>query len=713
MIEILFLVIFLLIVFTFTNRENYNAVTTSADLNPQLIGFSYDIDTTALASIIIDGGSGTYNLSPGDLNRYSWTHGYYGFRKTLKPGGGGKVYFFTTRKIVPSDFQKVSSTIGSALGVPIPSNILYLNSVANPSLDVNCAYSRTTACTAGYNVDTYIISTPAKADGTCTTPSGMTIPSTAISPATAFNYTSSIICSCPAGKGFIPYTTTTPGSCNSCTAGYYSTGGTNSCVKTPAGTYISGTNATSPGPPCSAGTYSPTGASTCSACTNAAAAGFYYSTTGATNSPCPTAPCTNSLAIGSYYSGNGGINSNGCPTSPCSIPANSDATSSGGSSLTGCTWACRAGYYNNSGTCSPCPLGTYSAAGASICSNTPAGTYISVYGGTVANEQTCTNAAVGFYYNTIGATNSTCPTAPCTNPVGEGLAYSTNGGSNPTGCGVGNAAGSKTWSYSGTIDSSWSVPGVSGSNRICTFTVTGATGGKGKIGDGGKAAIVVATFTIAVGTVVNVVVGGKGLGNTSGAGSGGGGSFVFIGSINLTNYIAAGGGGGSGGDTAGGCCGNGQNANTTSSGTGDSGVVTLNTNGNGATSVGTGGLSSYATAPPIYKGGDGGGIGSLTSSNYNFTGGGSSGTYGCTGGFGGGGGSTGFVLGTSNYYAAGGGGGGYSGGTGGNVNNTGTVKPGGGGGGSNSNKTFTATLTSYTTDASNNGFNGSVSVSYT
>jgi hypothetical protein len=245
---------------------------------------------------------------------------------------------------------------------------------------------------------------------------------------------------------------------------------------------------------------------------------------------------------------------------------------------------------------------------------------------------------------------------------------------------------------------SWTVP-TTGSYSI---TVVGAAGGAGALGpvstqvatNGGLGMSITGTFNLSSGTVLQLIVGQKGINaiNTSNGyanGGGGGGSFVYISSSDATPLIAAGGGGG-GGSSAG------MDAVATAKGTngnGDtSGGTTALTAGNGGT------LSSNATR----SGGGGGGwltdgtkftsalcsgAGTAAQSPRNGALGGWSNTinsngttYGVNilqghGGFGGGGAGNGACT-----TAGPGGGGGFSGGGGGGQ--VSTIYVGGGGGGS-------------------------------
>jgi PKD domain/Secretion system C-terminal sorting domain/Bacterial Ig-like domain (group 2)/Bacterial Ig domain len=237
----------------------------------------------------------------------------------------------------------------------------------------------------------------------------------------------------------------------------------------------------------------------------------------------------------------------------------------------------------------------------------------------------------------------------------------------------GNAQTSTTFNYSGSI-TNYTVPGGVTSLQLAAY---GAQGGSSS---GGQGAIMVGTFNVVPGHVLNILVGGQG-GFGLYNGGGGGGSFIWDVTAGNTLLIAAGGGGGgrpscwgaSGsnasttttptpggavGSGAGGSGGLGGAAGTMSTGLADGGGG-CGWSGNGAN--GTGGSEGFG----------GGGLSPLNGGS-----GGAAGTFGdgATGGFGGGGGSAGDC-------GACGGGGGYNGGGGGN-DWTGSQWGTGGGGGS-------------------------------
>jgi len=237
-----------------------------------------------------------------------------------------------------------------------------------------------------------------------------------------------------------------------------------------------------------------------------------------------------------------------------------------------------------------------------------------------------------------------------------------------------NISPSMTFNYTG----STTVATINTGGRY-QLTLTDAAGGAGydhvnsisALGGGG--AKILATINLTAGTILNIVLGGKGRdqdgGASSYAGGGGGGSFV---SLNGTLLLAAGGGGGAGSGALGDQVGR-DGVTSTAGGAGGGGGGAGGTNGSG-------GLGPSA----LYAGGGGGGStsnGSLPANyntlvSYGFPGsslsngaaGGNNqlGAQGAgAGGFGGGGGGGFRAGGGGGGYSGGGGGGGYSGGGGG------------------------------------------------
>ena len=108
---------------------------------------------------------------------------------------------------------------------------------------------------------------------------------------------------------------------------------------------------------------------------------------------------------------------------------------------------CNAGYYNNNGTCTACPKGTYaSSAGSSSCTPCPAGTYYNWTGGTACKPcprgmqapsegmSVCQDCPKGTYASTTG--NASCTACP------KGTYVSSAGNSSCTACPDGETTGS-------------------------------------------------------------------------------------------------------------------------------------------------------------------------------------------------------------------------------------------------------------------------------
>lgn len=210
------------------------------------------------------------------------------------------------------------------------------------------------------------------------------------------------------------------------------------------------------------------------------------------------------------------------------------------------------------------------------------------------------------------------------------------------------------------LTGSFSVTGGKQSLTITTagtYTITarGAGGGLKAAVAGGNGAIVQGNFTLAVGDVIEMLAGQKGVDTLAGDGNanggGGGGSFVRK---NGTIILAAGGGGGAGKYSSN-PDGPGKNASTGSSGV--QGAADASGNG-GSPGFGGGGVSANI----LYGAGGGGYVGN----GYGNGGYGNGGVNYITSGFGGTGynglGSGGFGGGGGGGFTAAGGGGGYSGG---------------------------------------------------
>jgi len=233
-----------------------------------------------------------------------------------------------------------------------------------------------------------------------------------------------------------------------------------------------------------------------------------------------------------------------------------------------------------------------------------------------------------------------------------------------------NAQNDTTFNYTGAIQT-WTIPPCAGNITVVAY---GAQGGD----NGGLGAQIQGTFSYPSGTVLDILVGGKGGSNDASHGSGGGGSFVILAS-NDTILVIAGGGGGHGAfgiDAS-------SNGSASRAGQNPSGGGGGGTNGGGGAAAGAfGGGSGCANGTPTYStiwasggggfcgnGGnyDGGSVLGGQSYLAGGAGGSPAGGANAAGGFGGGGGAG----------DRGAGGGGYSGGAGGTNNSY-----GGGGGGS-------------------------------
>jgi hypothetical protein len=205
----------------------------------------------------------------------------------------------------------------------------------------------------------------------------------------------------------------------------------------------------------------------------------------------------------------------------------------------------------------------------------------------------------------------------------------------------------------------WTVP----KTGTYTIEVWGAQGGR-STGTAGSGARMRGDFTLTQGEIISILVGQQGTSKSSGCNSGGGGgTFVWRQSSTTLPLIVAGGGGGAGE----GCSTSGENAPTSTSGTG----TWAGTGGNGGGPGGAGWLSNGGT-----------GLDNANNGNQRPLAGGAGGAGNTTsvgdGGFGGGAGASGQSCGNGGP----GGGGGYSGGSGPSA--TATCQNSGGGGSFNS-----------------------------
>lgn len=272
---------------------------------------------------------------------------------------------------------------------------------------------------------------------------------------------------------------------------------------------------------------------------------------------------------------------------------------------------------------------------------------------TVNRLRSLTTSPVPFIFNTAGATGRYGPT------IGQAAT----------------AYASETW-----YPSQYSI-----SNGIQSLTVSqggdyeimavGAYGGEVIYSgpySGGYGSIMVGTFTLTEGDIINMVVGQKGSNGANisygGSGGGGGGSYVYKGS---TVILVAGGGGGANYYSGNWDLGVDGYITTTGTytGTATNGGSFNGTGGcGGGGTLGNGGNSGYGTPGLSYSNGSAGGA------SY------SGASTGGLGGFGGGGGCG---------FSGGGGAGGYSGGNGGG---NGASDPAGGGGSYNSGTNQTNTV---------------------
>ncbi len=227
----------------------------------------------------------------------------------------------------------------------------------------------------------------------------------------------------------------------------------------------------------------------------------------------------------------------------------------------------------------------------------------------------------------------------------------------------------------------WVVP-FTGEYRITAYGAAGGggDGSAGQVMPGGAGARMAGNFQLKQGETVEILVGHRGEGDTTGAGGGGGSFVVLEDPVSETDILLIAGGGGGGGEH-----GAGVGAVTASNGTQDSeggnhggvdgyggqllgGAGTAGNAGSGAGIWGDGEADGHELSLAFINGGIGGSGGGLTPA------------HGAEGGFGGGGG--GFHH---NWGPAGGGGGGYSGGAG--AYREQNLNRGGGGGGSYNNGT--------------------------
>ncbi len=284
-------------------------------------------------------------------------------------------------------------------------------------------------------------------------------------------------------------------------------------------------------------------------------------------------------------------------------------------------------------------------------------------------------ASTTYNFTTCGATGRFGPTsANCTaNYTGTTLA--------------GLVTLANTSSINGTQN--WTVP-TSGTYSLEAWGAGGGNG-TGTGGLGGYGAYIYGEFSLTAGTVLQILVGQKGITDAVYGGGGGGASFVIDKTNNNILVVAGGGGGGS---IRAATYGRGRNASLTTTGINGSLDDTLEYNLGGINQNGGNSSSNSGAGGGGYLGnGTNVAVQSKGGTSYIYGGaGGSTTSTGSYGGFGGGG----------SGYGGGGGGGGYSGGGGGGYSSNG----GGGGGGASYNNGTNQNSSA----GANNGF-GKVTIS--
>ena len=306
--------------------------------------------------------------------------------------------------------------------------------------------------------------------------------------------------------------------------------------------------------------------------------------------------------------------------------------------------------------CTSAPAATGSITGSSpVCANQTGATY-SVSAVTGAAGYVWTYTGTGFTIASGNNTNSITANFSAGATSGNLTVYATNA------CGNGTASPA----YPITVTSSPLIYSYTGALQIftvpaCVTSITiEALGGQGTSSTtGGLGGRAIATYTVTPGDILNIYVGGKGIGATGGwnggasGGSGGGGaSDIRVTPYALANRIIVAGGGG--GDTGGAGVGTGGTGGGTVGGNG------LNCNGANGGAGGTQSAGGAGGTGPTSNGAPGAlGVGGTG----NGTGGDGGGGY-----YGGGGG--GFWNGSSVGGGTGGGGSGYTGsGTGASMTN--------------------------------------------
>jgi len=160
---------------------------------------------------------------------------------------------------------------------------------------------------------------------------------------------------------------------------------------------------------CNVGTWSASGSTSCSLCTNQTI-GKCWTTNGTSANGCGDRDCNNKLGA-SHYTSHGG------DCSPSPLPDR-------------CFYACNAGY--GSLECTQCPASTFdSSPGATEpCTNCEVGKWSSA-GATSCSW--CTNTHIGRFWISNGTTSTGCSFALCTNGI-NGKYWTSHGGTSATGC---------------------------------------------------------------------------------------------------------------------------------------------------------------------------------------------------------------------------------------------------------------------------------------
>ncbi len=223
-----------------------------------------------------------------------------------------------------------------------------------------------------------------------------------------------------------------------CPAGSFSSAaGATACTLAPAGSYVGSAGSTA-ATPCRPGTFSSVAGAT--ACTLAPAGSFVSGTASTSATPCPPGTFSSSAGATSCtvvpagsYAGAGSTSATPCaPGSFSSLAGSSGGggTFGGGAGPTACTLAPAGSYVANPGStaATPCAIGTFSSvAGATACRRAPAGSFVSGAGSTAA-----TPCAPGTFSSTAGARS--CTLAPA------GSFDSGTGNTSATACPAGTAS---------------------------------------------------------------------------------------------------------------------------------------------------------------------------------------------------------------------------------------------------------------------------------